>query len=65
MKDCEMWALSAIIYSDAVLMQGENDGRRNNGYAPAWTSDCGDSDETEALRAELKRRGVLPKEEKK
>ena len=59
MKDCEMQALSAIVYEWAVLMQGENDTRIRHGYTPAWSAESDGSPEGAALRAELERRGVL------
>lgn len=41
MSDAELIALAALANVEAVLMQGDNDARKLNGYAPAWTDGCG------------------------
>ena len=64
MKDIELNALTALVEMQREMCAADNQQRARNGYAPAWTSGCLPSDEETALREELKRRGVLPMEEK-
>ncbi len=59
MKDAELNALTALVEMQRELCAADNQQRANNGYAPAWTSDCQPSDEEVAIRTELERRGIL------
>ena len=57
LNDVELAALTAIVNSNAVLMDAENKDRFSNGYAAAYTFN-GDSDEELLIKQELRLRGV-------
>jgi len=60
MNDIELSALVALVNEATMLMGAENEQRWRNGFAPAWTAEAAESDETRAIREELKRRSILP-----
>lgn len=59
MNDVELAALTALVDMTRMLCAAENESRLLQGFSPAWTTKCAESDEEAALREELVKRGVL------
>ena len=58
MNDIELAALMALVESERFMMEAENEVRRRNDYAPAYSGDL-KWEAQDKLIAELKRREIL------
>jgi hypothetical protein len=58
MNDIELAALTELVEADRLLMEAENEQRRRNDYAPAYSGDVKWS-ARDKLEEELKRRDIL------
>lgn len=56
LTDAELIALAALVQVEAVVMAGDNEQRRNEGYPPAWRSGTVLMPHAKELEAELARR---------
>jgi hypothetical protein len=55
--DAELIALAALARVEAVLMEGDNKAREDQGLSPAWSSGCGFMPATSELQQRLYERG--------
>lgn len=56
LTDAELIALAALVQVEAMVMAGDNEQSRNEGYSPAWRSGTGLMPHTAELEDELERR---------
>ena len=60
LTDVELVALAAIANVEAVIMAGDNEQRKMQGYTAAWQSGCGLMTAGMRLYDELQKRNILP-----